>query len=292
MSEAIVVFAGDFHCGSSLGLMPPSVQFDDGQILSASSYQLFIWQTWLSFWQEIADAKRKRRCDVVFFANGELVDDNWHKTPQVASRNLADIFKLSEAAFEPARAVADRIIVTRGTEAHSGGAGAYDELMAQHLNAVPDAVGNWSRYSFYGSVAGVYVDVAHHPGHNSMRPWTKGGEVNRLAADVKFRYFDNPRFPQLVIRGHIHRALDSYDNHEPVRALVLPSWKLNDRDAWGQRFGGGVLPIGGAWAVFKDGAITEFNKRITSWPIEHSAPETVQLAAAKRRTRKAALALP
>ena len=74
------------------------------------------------------------------------------------------------------------------------------------------------------------------------------------------------------MRGHIHTAADSADNF-PIRAVILPSWKLSSRDAWGQRFGGaGVLPIGGMWGVFKDGGY-DLHKRIWQWPIEFREPE-------------------
>lgn len=131
--SAIAVFAGDFHCGSSLGLQPPVVRLDDGQVLRHSRYQAFIWRCWMAFWKEIAEEKARRGAPVVFFANGELCDNNWHKTVQMSSRNLADLMKLALQAFVPARRVADDIIVLRGTEAHSGSGGALDELMAERL---------------------------------------------------------------------------------------------------------------------------------------------------------------
>ena len=177
---AIVVFAGDFHC--SLGLQPPVVKFDDGQVVRHSRYQAFAWEKWTALWTEVAAEKERRGWPVVFFANGELCDNNWHKTVQMSSRNLADLMKLTMQAFVPARRVADQVIVLRGTEAHSGGGGALDELMAERLEALKDKEGNWSRYGFYGELDGVYLDVCHHPGHNAIGPWTHGGLVNRLAA--------------------------------------------------------------------------------------------------------------
>lgn len=268
----IVVFAGDFHCGSSLGLQPPVVRLDDGQILQHSRFQAFVWGRWSAFWQEVATEKARRGWRVIFFANGELCDDNWHRTPQMSSRNLADLVKLATQAFVPARRVADEIVVLRGTEAHSGGAGALDELMAERLAARPDGEGNWSRYGFYGEVEGVYLDVRHHPGHNAMRPWTHGGHVNRLAADMMYQYWGCADPPRLAVRGHIHTTADSSDNF-PVRAVILPSWKLSGRDAWGQRFGGaGILPVGGAWATFENGDY-ELHKRIWTWSIEFTQAE-------------------
>ncbi len=270
--SVIAVFAGDFHSGSSLGLQPPVVRLDDGQILRHSRLQAFIWSRWMVFWNEIAAEKARRGAAVVFFANGELVDDNWHKTPQMASRNLADLMKLALQAFVPARRVADEIVVMRGTEAHSGGGGALDELMAERLAARRDAEGNWSRYGFYGEIENVYLDVRHHPGHNALRPWTHGGHVNRLAADMMHQYWGGAYPPQLVVRGHIHTAADSADNF-PIRAVILPSWKLSSRDAWGQRFGGaGILPIGGMWGVLENGTY-DLHKRIWQWPIEYRQAE-------------------
>jgi len=265
----LVVIVGDLHINSTVALCPPRFTLDDGGSYVASQQQQFIWRHWIKFWDEIADVKRAHKnVDTYVIINGELADDLNHRSTQLITKNPADQLRLALAALKPLLGVVDRIFVTRGTEAHSGPSGSIDELIAADIGAIQDAYGNYAWWNFIGELGGVLFDVAHHPGHGHARPWTRGADANRLAADIIYRYVEHPdrlRIPDLIIRSHTHKKSDSYDNH-PARAIMIPSWQLTN--AFGHRLGGGWLPIGGIYTLCDSGSYGEIQKRYLQWPIK------------------------
>lgn len=264
----IFALVGDLHVNSTVGLCPPVVHLDDGGRYSYSPYQRFIWTHWKAFWGEIAALRKELGYPVFSVINGELADNNHHATTQLITRNPADQVKAALVACAPLLETSDHVAVIRGTEAHSGPSAAFDEEVAQEMGAVQTPEENYSWFHWMADFGGLFLDVAHHPGHGHMRPWTRGGDANRLAADVMYRYAEQGmKPPDLVVRGHVHKPVDSYDNH-PTRAVVLPSWQLNT--AFGYRIGGGWLPIGGAYVVLHEDGEWELVKRFTRWPVKRS----------------------
>ena len=74
-------------------------------------------------------------------------------------------------------------------------------------------------------VSGVRIDLAHHASMGS-RPWTEKNAANTLASIVMMRYAQrDDKLPHLVLRGHVHRHADSWDNY-PTRAIFLPAYQL------------------------------------------------------------------
>src|SRR5690606_22676864 len=237
---------------------------DDGGTYYPSKVQRWINAKWADFWTHAESVKSAEGVEVVTILSGELADINKHASSQYVSINSADVVGMALEVLEPVRATSDRIYVTRGSEAHVGLSSSLDEGIAKAIDVVPDWEGNYSRWIFRGSVAGLRVDAAHHAGTSYMRPWTRGADANRLAAMIQDVYLRGGQpHPHLVIRGHTHRPSDSFDNH-PTRAITLPSWKLTD--SYGHRLGGTPLPIGGMQALIEDGRIVKEWKLFHDWP--------------------------
>lgn len=264
MTKTIVAVVGDLHVNSTVGLFPPRVTLDDGGEYGASKRQKWLWRNWLDFWSHVKEAAADAdRCYVVL--NGELADDLNHRSTQLVTRNTTDMMRMSIAVLQPALEVGDYFFVTRGTEAHSGPSACLDEAIAEDIGAIPHPDGMASWWSFIGDIGGTRFDIAHHSGHGSRRPWTRGGEANRLAAHMVYRYAERAmRLPDFVLRGHSHNPTDSYDNH-PTRAIVLPSWQLTN--AFGHKLGNDWYPVGGLYIVLNDGK-PEVRKHYYDWPIE------------------------
>jgi hypothetical protein len=263
----VVALVSDLHCNSSVALSPPIVELDDGGQYRASKPQRWLWRQWLAYWQQVAERRAGQRLVVVL--NGELADDNHHPTTQLVTRNPADMLKLSVEVLRPVLGLiqeGDAIIVTRGTEAHSGPSAHLDETIAQDIGAAGPDSEIASHWRLRMTIDGVRFDVAHHPpGGGGRLPWTRGGFANRLAAMSMFEAAERgERPPHFLVRGHVHRPDDSYDRF-PVRALVLPSWQLTT--SYGHRIGGDPLPIGGA-IVTCDAGRAHVEKIYADWPVE------------------------
>jgi hypothetical protein len=261
----ILAVVSDLHVNSTVALSPDKFDLDDGGTYHPSSTQRWINERWAEYWQAVSDLKDEHKSEVVVLINGELADDNYHSSTQLTTKHKGDQAKAALKVLELPQLVADRIIVTRGSEAHVGLNASFDESLAKAIGAVPDASGRYARWEFIGQIAGVRIDAAHHPGTGSARPWTRGAAANRLAQMVIDRYVRRDMLPpHLVLRGHNHNPEDSYDNH-PARAIITPAWQLNT--SFGYRIGGGLLPIGGLHLLLEDGRVVGERKHYHNWPL-------------------------
>ena len=248
---AIVAIAGDMHVNGMTALCPPAFNLDDGGTYRASKIQRFIWKHWLFYWQQVADEKERTGLPVIVILNGELADDLNHRSTQLITKNTADQIRLAVTALAPALDIADHILCTRGTEAHSGASACIDEIIAADIGAIPDDNGNHARWLLRTEIAGVRLHVAHHPGMGHARPWTRGGDANRIAASMIFRYVEQDMPPpDLAVFGHVHKPVDSGDNFS-TRVIVQPSWQLSN--AFGHRLGGDWLQLGASYFIIRDG---------------------------------------
>ena len=281
-SRSIVAVVNDIHANSKVAVCPPRVQLDGGGEWPANRRQQWLYRdVWEPYWDEIWQVKKRLKWPLFIVLGGEAADDNKHTKTELISHNKADQLRIPMKLLETALEIGDFVIVIRGTEAHVGGDSWMDEKIGEdiqgdiHVIKTPDGDCSW--YNFRGCFGGVYFDIAHHPGHGSMRPWTKGGEANRLAADILYRYVEHNmamrrqgtrelalELPDVVLRGHIHIASDSADNH-PIRAIMNPSWQLTS--GFGHRLGGKWLPVGGMYALCDRGQL-DIQKRHKFWPLD------------------------
>lgn len=269
----IVAIVGDLHVNSTVALCHPYVQLDDGGYRRASKYQMWMWRRWESFWKEINLVREKVNGKLTIMLNGELADDNVHKTTQLISKNPADQAYIALKTLGPMLDIMhddDELVVLRGTEAHVGPSACMDEMIAADLGAKPSfqteerTVFSWWR--FVGSFNGTVIDIAHHPGTHHKYSHTKGGDAIRLAAETSAQYARRrvPP-PHLTIRGHNHKDADSFDN-QPTRGIIMPSWQLST--AFGHRIGGGWLKTGGLYVICAKGYKPKVVKRYHDWPVE------------------------
>ena len=61
----ILVVTGDHLINSSVGLVTPTTNLDDGGTYRSSKGQKWLWRKWLEFWGDIEKVKRKNKAKVV-----------------------------------------------------------------------------------------------------------------------------------------------------------------------------------------------------------------------------------
>ena len=250
----IIAHVGDLHVNSTVGLMPKRVVLDDGQVVTQSKSQRWLWERWLDFWDRTKEYKRRTQAKTVCVINGDWGDMNTHSGFQLVEPNNPDVvIDMMVEAIEPMRPICDDIVVVRGTEAHTGGVGWLENRAAKEIGAVyNDNDGTHSWYVWMATIDGVNVTSAHHPGTNSTRPWTAGNDANRRAAmDVEY-YFSSPWKPALTLWGHYHHHADSGKTH-PIRAIYNRAWQL--KTSLNYRIGQAsrISEIGGLWIFCKSG---------------------------------------
>jgi len=250
----IVAHVSDLHVNSSVALMPLEVCRSDGQIVSASETQKQLWKYWVDFWEKTKRIKEKLNAKVIGVINGDWGDMNSHSGFQLVEGFNPDIvIGMMVDTVAPMRRVCDEIVVIRGTEAHTGGAGWLENRAAKEIGAVKnDNDRTWSWYIWEAEVDGVRMSSSHHPGTNSARPWTAGNEANRRAAMDVYNYAGMDWFPQLTLWGHYHHDADSHDTHK-IRAIYNRSWQVKTSFAFRIGMATQADEIGGLWVVCDNG---------------------------------------
>lgn len=222
MTTTVILFA-DTHTNHKVGLNQPQTDLDEGDNWGACKAQRWLYGKYESCLEYINKHKQGEAIGVLA---GDFVEiDEKDRTHQLISRNPADAVSAACEVLEPFATFCKRVYFIRGTEAHVGKSGSYEELVARDfLNAVkcPDT-GRRSWWHLPLTADGVSMDIGHHPkGGNGGRLMNSQSVVDRLASDTLFEYASMDLTPpQLVIRAHLHRYLDSRDAFR-VRGIILP----------------------------------------------------------------------
>lgn len=257
----VIAVVSDIHAGSTVALCPPKIELDDGGSYEASRPQVWLWGHWLKFWERVQKVRDDHHATLIAGFNGDLTEGYHHGTTQILSANPTAQAAVVDAIMHVPMALApDKMFLVRGTEAHVGKSAAYEERAAKGLAkdgrpviTCPDT-GNASHWSLTLDVDGKRLNFEHH-GRMGQRPWTKPNITANLAAEIFYEYASRgERHPDLAVRSHLHRYVDTYDQH-PVRVIQTPAWQL--ATAFTYRLSTPALAdIGGLIIVVDDGEIT------------------------------------
>jgi len=229
----------DLHCGSTVGLCPSEVDLDDGGSYKASDAQEWLLLKWEAYWKWVSE---RVAGDLYLLINGDVFDGDHHGTAQIVSRvkpiqsEIAWQCLQTPLALDPAK-----IFFTRGTSTHTGKNSGSEESFAAGLRGQGYPVqrcpetGNNTAWKWRLMLEGVLVEAAHH-GRMGQRPWTQSNAANLLAAQIFYEHCagvrskgeqvnEVDRWPDLALRSHFHREIDSNDAH-PVRVIQTPAWQL------------------------------------------------------------------
>lgn len=233
-----LIVISDTHCGCRLGLLHPSgIQLDDGGLYLPSEFQRKVWALWREFWDGwVPEVTRGQPFDLVH--NGDAIDGVHHRSTTQISHNLEDQQRIAEAAIGPivAQCLASggRYYHVRGTEAHVGPSGEYEERLARTLGAYPNAFGQYARFDLWKRVGRALVHLLHHIGTTS----SAAHEASAVNAELTAEYVEAARWrrepPDFIVRSHRHRsiAVDINSAKGYAAAIVTPAWQGKTPYAW------------------------------------------------------------
>ena len=277
----VLAVIGDTHIGSTTALCPHSVELDDGGVYHASKGQQWLWSCWQDFWAQ-ARATKPAGGGVRYVVHlGDVVEGDHHNTSAIISRNPVTMLRLASEILEPVRKWSDRFFVLRGTEAHAGEAGQWDEILADDLEAERCPATNTASWWHLGlAIGGVLFDFAHHPPSNPGRAWTRAGASAVLAFSTFAEYAESgENVPDFAVRGHIHRFTDSGWTYR-TRGVTAPAWQLSTPFA-ARRWPGHLAHIGGLLFSIENNSAQLRAVRYTperSEPWQEPAPERASLS--------------
>jgi len=114
-----------------------------------SPFQEKMWGLWREFWDKwVPEETRHEPYDLVH--NGDALEGCHHGSTTQISHNMEDQQKIAEAVLRPVvdkcKAQGGTYYHIRGTEAHVGQSGEYEERLARSLGAKPNEVGQYARF--------------------------------------------------------------------------------------------------------------------------------------------------
>lgn len=266
----------DTHIACRGGLCHPDpFSIDGGGTYTPSEPQQMLYRAWHKFWHEWVPFVTKKEPFAVL-ANGDLFDGVHHGSKTQVSQNYADQEKMALTLLEPiVEACNGQFYVTRGTEAHVGKSGEFEEMLAKKLGAIPDEHGHYSRFELFARVGDGLVHALHHIGTTGSSHYESTAVMKELTESFteSGRWGDSP--PDIVVRSHRHRLLEV---RIPTKlgygiAFVTAGWQL--KTPFTYKIPGGRLTtpqIGGSLIRFARG---ELFTRHKIWRMER--PKIVAL---------------
>lgn len=236
-----LIVISDTHAGCRMALCPPTpIPLDGGGTYHASKFQLKMWDWWREFWDEwVPEVTRGEPYDLVH--NGDSLEGIHHGATTQISHNMEDQVKIAHLALQP---VVDRVksmggtyYHIRGTEAHVGQSGVYEERLASMLGAKPNGEGQYARFDLWkrvGGAGGPLVHLLHHIGTTS----SAAHESSAVNAELTASYVEAARWgreaPDYIVRSHRHRsiAVDLNSARGYAAAIVTPAWQGKTPFAW------------------------------------------------------------
>jgi hypothetical protein len=236
-----LVVISDTHCGCRVGLCPPEPQpLDGGGSYQASKFQLKVWSYWRQFWDEwVPEVTRGEPFDLVH--NGDAIDGVHHRSTTQISQDIEDQVQLAARCLQPlvdgVKARGGTYYHIRGTEAHVGQSGVYEERLAKQLGAKPNEEGQYARFDLWkrvGTKTGPLVHLLHHIGTTS----SAAHEASAVNAEISAEYNESGRWgqepPDYVVRSHRHRSIGVEINTSKgyAAAIVTPAWQGKTPFVW------------------------------------------------------------
>lgn len=231
-----IVVISDTHCGCRLGLChPDGATLDDGGTYQPSKFQRKLYSMWRKFWDEfVPEATHGEPFSVVH--NGDAIDGVHHNSTTQVSHNMGDQVAIAYKLLQPVVAACEgRYYHIRGTEAHVGKSGLYEEQLAKQLGAIPNADGQHARYELWKQCGpNGLVHFLHHIGTTS----SSGHEASAVNAELAAAFVEAARWgekpPDVTIRSHRHRYMEvrfATSNGYGISA-VTAGWQGKTPFAW------------------------------------------------------------
>ena len=229
-----LVVISDTHAGCRMALcLPGPIPLDGGGTYQASEFQTKMWAWWEEFWGEwVPTVTRGEPFDVVH--NGDAIEGVHHRSTTQISHNLEDQQRIAEAVLLPVvqqcKDSGGTYYHIRGTEAHVGQTGEFEERLARTIGAKPNREGQYARFDLWkrvGGPNGPLVHLLHHIGTTA----SAAHESSAVNAELTAEYVEAARWgrepPDFIVRSHRHRsiAVDMNSARGYAAAIVTPAWQ-------------------------------------------------------------------
>lgn len=191
-----VVVISDLHCGHAVGLTP--VSWHSTLAKSAPTFLKELEHTRQKLWQFYFDTIKKLQPIDVLLVNGDAIDGSGTRSGGV-ELITSDRHQQADMAAENIKlAKAKKVIMTFGTDYHTGEQEDFEMDIARDVKAEKISAHEWI------DVNGLVFDMKHHIGSSSI-PHGRHTQVSkeRLWNILWADHGENPK-ANIIIRSHVH----------------------------------------------------------------------------------------
>ena len=270
-----VIVISDTHFGCKFGLFPDKFILDENNVVLPSKLQKVVYGWWQEFWGEWVPMVTKHEPYIIVH-NGDAVDGDHHGSKTQITKNITDQIKIAEQVMKPVVSKAEKYYHIRGTEAHVGKSGEFEEMLAKNLNAVPDEFGNHARWEMYMKLQNSLIHFSHHIGTSQSTAYESTAVYKELVESFNEagRWRDTP--PDVVVRSHRHRQFEIRVATERGYGipLVTPGWQLKTPFVYRLASGRSGTPQIGGYLI-RHGDEDEVYTRFKVWKIKRTQEEII-----------------
>src|SRR3990167_697316 len=223
--KTTIVFIGDTHTNSKVGLSSALVELDEGGTYYYNKLQNWLLANFTKFVEHVSLHKAAGH-RIILVLNGDIVDMNSKDPIGLINQNPAFAVRHALEVLQPLTRLAEKIFVVRGTPVHTGDTSYLEELIAEALGAETNQeTTNRSHWVLNLKVGDVLFNVAHH-GRTGQRAWTVLGPLMSFGSEMIIESVrQGVKPPDVIIRSHKHIHLDTGEAL-PVRDIQLPCWQF------------------------------------------------------------------
>jgi hypothetical protein len=207
----LIVAPSDLHCGSQVGLLPPSWTLPDGSIVYANQLQEILYRQWCECWARVG-VLRKRAAKMLIVNVGDAVEGDHHDTvelvtPRIDVQERIHVALMAEAwqlaSFVPGL---DHCVYVSGTDTHVGGGSSSEERILRALLTSTENSADRVHAGYLSDIDGQLFDIAHHGPRVGGRLWTReSGMRSYFTSEYLSRLEGGERIPRIFLRGHGHQ---------------------------------------------------------------------------------------
>lgn len=204
-----ILVIGDLHCGSLVGLTPPSWFISEKRDKKIAKLQRQMWDNYIKMIRQVGQVD-------YLVVNGDAIDGHGKKSSG-SELLTTDLLQQAQIAVECLQQIKfNKILFTHGTPYHTSNQGGQD-----FQKVIADKLGGQIYDELRMSVDGVIFDIRHHVGSSSVPTSRFTSMAKNRLWDILLSQKQGRQNADVYIRSHVHYY--TYCGDSDYLAVNLPA---------------------------------------------------------------------
>jgi hypothetical protein len=230
----LVVAPSDLHCGSQVGLLPPSWTLPDASVVHANPLQEILYRQWCEGWARVGELRKHARRMLVINV-GDAVEGDHHDTVELVTPRIDVQERIHVAVMQDGLVLGgfnpsiDKLRYIGGTDTHVGEGSSSEERILRALVTSTENSADKVHDGYLGDIDGQLFDIAHHGPRVGGRLWTRESSMRSyFYNEYLSRLERGERIPRVFLRGHGHQfghtTITRQDGSTVSDTFLLPAF--------------------------------------------------------------------